>query len=232
MKVLEIYDTVQGEGPNVGKPTTFVRFAGCNMRCPGWPCDTPYSIWPKEWRTQFTEMSPDEIINDLIANHSPIPSHVCITGGEPLLQHKGQMREFMNLLWERGWTFDIFSNGSRSFKDYPLLATETATIIQDWKLTGSGEAKSYLDQRRWNLDALKFKDAVKFVVSSDEDLEEADQVINDYVPDNFPPRVYIGPAWDLYPAEKIVEFILRRHINAYLNLQTHKYVFPGRDRGI
>ena len=36
MKVNEIYTSIQGEGPNTGIPTTFVRFGGCNLRCPGW----------------------------------------------------------------------------------------------------------------------------------------------------------------------------------------------------
>ncbi len=64
LKISEIFCTIQGEGPNVGKPTTFIRCGGCNLRCPGWgsttlpsgevvgSCDTPYAVFP-EYRDQW-----------------------------------------------------------------------------------------------------------------------------------------------------------------------------------
>ena len=36
--LVEIFESLQGEGRNTGRPCVFVRFAGCNFNCP-W-CDT------------------------------------------------------------------------------------------------------------------------------------------------------------------------------------------------
>lgn len=80
MRVLEVFDSLQGEGVWAGTPMTFIRLAGCNaeargLECIRW-CDTTDS-----WREdQGTEISPDEL-----ALLIGLP-RVCVTGGEPVLQ--------------------------------------------------------------------------------------------------------------------------------------------------
>ena len=74
MIVSEIFRSLQGEGKNQGRPCTFIRLAGCNLRC-AW-CDTPYA------REGGKEMSVAQIL-DLIWLQNG--KHICITGGEPLL---------------------------------------------------------------------------------------------------------------------------------------------------
>ncbi|HWR08372.1 7-carboxy-7-deazaguanine synthase QueE [Sporomusa sp.] len=73
--IIEIFSSIQGEGFHMGKGATFIRVAGCNLRC-SW-CDTKYSfdLSESEW------MSADEIVvADQFSHH-----HVVITGGEPTL---------------------------------------------------------------------------------------------------------------------------------------------------
>ena len=42
MKVVEIFSSIDGEGKRTGQIATFVRLAGCNLRC--CYCDTKYSF--------------------------------------------------------------------------------------------------------------------------------------------------------------------------------------------
>lgn len=46
MKVIEIFKSIDGEGKRAGLPTTFVRLAGCNLRCRY--CDTTYALMQRK----------------------------------------------------------------------------------------------------------------------------------------------------------------------------------------
>ncbi len=74
LKLVEIFDSVQGEGTNAGEPMTFVRFARCNLACDF--CDTPYN-------TVNIEMTEQHLLENLLARR---PRWVNFTGGEPMLQ--------------------------------------------------------------------------------------------------------------------------------------------------
>ena len=71
-KINEIFYSLQGEGLYTGTPSVFIRFSGCNLKCPF--CDTDHS--------SFDEMTLDEIKEE-IAKYPA--SHVVLTGGEPAL---------------------------------------------------------------------------------------------------------------------------------------------------
>lgn len=81
--VKEIFYSVQGEGFHMGKPATFVRFAGCNLWS-GREQDRVSAIC-KFCDTDFVggqRMTREEIVAECIKN----PGMVIFTGGEPALQ--------------------------------------------------------------------------------------------------------------------------------------------------
>lgn len=89
--VSEIFDSIQGEGPSTGRPSTFLRLGLCNLRC-SW-CDTPYTWKWDEYSMaeELRQMSLDEV-----AARVSGCSNLVITGGEPMLQ-----REAIDALLQR-----------------------------------------------------------------------------------------------------------------------------------
>ena len=73
LKVVEIFNSIQGEGANVGRAATFIRLSNCNKNCSF--CDTD---WDKG-----TEMTMDEVLAEVKKYSSNM---IIWTGGEPTLQ--------------------------------------------------------------------------------------------------------------------------------------------------
>ena len=54
-RINEIFYSLQGEGYHTGMPAVFVRFSGCNLRCPF--CDTEFA----DYREMDAEAIAEEI---------------------------------------------------------------------------------------------------------------------------------------------------------------------------
>ncbi len=105
MRVVEVFDSLQGEGLWVGTPMTFVRLAGCNapdlgLGCVRW-CDTKYA-----WQPGTGE---DRPIED-VAAAVKLP-RCCLTGGEPLLQG-AEVACLIEALHRRGVAVHLETNGT------------------------------------------------------------------------------------------------------------------------
>ena len=106
-RVHEIFYTLQGEGAHSGIPAVFVRFSGCNLRCP-W-CDTEFE--------GYKEMTAEQIVSEM-QNLYDIPNvrrKMCIlTGGEPTLQADKQL---IDAIHAAGFYIGIETNGTRPIPD-------------------------------------------------------------------------------------------------------------------
>ena len=106
--LVEIFESLQGEGRNMGRPCVFVRFAGCNLACP-W-CDTDVSC-------RFSATL-DELLKEISGFRA---KSVVLTGGEPTLVDA--MPELVAALKERGYWIAVETNGTNDaewlqFVDY------------------------------------------------------------------------------------------------------------------
>ncbi len=106
--LVEVFESLQGEGRNTGRPCVFVRFAGCNLKCP-W-CDT-------DVRARFS-LSLDGLLAE-IRNFRP--KSVILTGGEPTCAEG--MPELVAALKDAGYWVAVETNGTNepawlAFVDY------------------------------------------------------------------------------------------------------------------
>ncbi len=109
LKITEIFPSIQGEGLRQGYPTLFVRFSGCNLKCPF--CDTQYA-----WE-EGNAYSTRQVIEEIIKLKHRFPAQwVCLTGGEPLLQG---VAELVKELKKEGFNIQVETNATL-FQDIPV----------------------------------------------------------------------------------------------------------------
>lgn len=230
MRLSEIYASVQGEGPRVGVPTIFVRFAGCNLKCPGWPCDTQHAIDPALYRHEWKEWGVEQFYDEIrqVTTDCGI-RNVCFTGGEPFLQPQDKFRQLVSQLYARGYEMEVFTNGTLPWQSWAIYSLR---FIMDWKLSGSGETIEHLGVVMDNASRLTKKDAIKFTIANTSDLEEAYEVWMKLFVDTKVdlPQFFCGPVWNMMEPDQIVDFILSRKLPWRLNIQAHKYIWEASAR--
>lgn len=84
LAVEEIFYTIQGEGPQGGRPALFIRLAGCNLACTF--CDTQFDT-----RADMPE-STAALFAKILADFTPAQRRlVVLTGGEPMRQNWAEL---------------------------------------------------------------------------------------------------------------------------------------------
>lgn len=230
LRLSEVYTSTQGEGPNTGRMTQFVRFAGCNMRCPGWPCDTQFAIDPKLYLHDGTT---DQLTSmGVFKRVAEWPKRICLTGGEPFLQKTDELRDLCMLLIQANYKLEVFTNGSFYFPSWLAMG---CSVMMDWKLTGSGEQDTKRDVRMQNALSLRPGDGIKFVVTNIDDLVEAHDVYIDLMhrSEHQPhPEFWVGAAWGKITDQEIIDFVQDYKLPFRLNVQIHKHIWNPELRGV
>ena len=212
LTINEIFHSIQGESTHTGRPCVFVRLTACDLRC-SW-CDTPYAFHEGHKAT----------VEDVLTK---VASYDCnlveITGGEPLLQR--EVYPLMRALLERGHEVLIETGGHMSVADVP----HDVVRIIDVKCPGSGES----EKNYWpNLDALRPRDEVKFVIRDRADYEYARDIVTRYDLPSRAAAVLFSPVHDgLSPAD-LAAWILEDRLPVRLQLQSHKYIWGAHVRGV
>jgi len=114
LRVVDLFQSLQGEGMRMGCPTLFVRFYGCNLSCAF--CDEPLH----KIEAVVRERSPTALAEDILrlaekglANLGDF--RVCFTGGEPLLQPADELCQLIEVLIARlpNLKFQFETNGTQ-----------------------------------------------------------------------------------------------------------------------
>ena len=113
MVISEIFHSLQGEGPTVGRPSVFVRLGMCNLKCDF--CDTPYT-W-KEGEEDYSDEANERIMEAVskILEEFPHTRTIVWTGGEPMMQQRDIVAaiDYLNQRFtERKLEHEVETNGT------------------------------------------------------------------------------------------------------------------------
>jgi len=178
MRINEIFYSLQGEGFLAGVPSIFIRLAGCPLRCK-W-CDTKYG-WDQ---TAGMHCSIEKIVRTVQKYQSKF---VVITGGEPMINPdmsvKAELPELVRKLKDCDKHITIETAGIGFVPD---LACDLMSISP--KLSNSTPDNHQLaanhEDSRLDIAVLAeliehYKYQLKFVVDSQDDLQEIEQTVEE-----------------------------------------------------
>jgi len=209
ISINEIFYSIQGEAKNSGKPTIFIRTAGCPFRCSY--CDTEYAF------TEGKKWNVDKVLSSIKKYKTKF---VTVTGGEPLSQKN--ILPLLNLLSKENYQVSIETSGLIDISKIP----KEIEIVMDIKTPSSLEDGNNIMS---NLLHIKKNDVVKFVIGNRLDYEWAKNIVVEFNLPNLT-NIYFSPVHDILKLNDIAEWILSDSLNVTLQLQLHKYIW-GNERG-
>jgi organic radical activating enzyme len=248
--LVEIFSSVQGEGPHLGETTLFVRFGACDLRC-AW-CDSPHT-----WRPALAcrvEAARGSGQRETLPNPVPLARALAacealelaqhrfasLTGGEPLLQPEA-VGALGRALRARGPRVLLETHGLHA--DALASVLDAVDVVSmDWKLASDvrreGEARReagaefHAEHERFLRVALRAPEVVVKVVvtcaSRDAELDEVARriaAIDRSVPLVLQPVTPAGSVAEVPSAERLLALVARlsrtlEHVR--LIPQTHK----------
>jgi len=209
IRITEIFYSLQGETRTIGLPTVFIRLTGCPLRC-GY-CDTEYAF------TGGERLSIDNVLEQAGQYN---PRYVTVTGGEPLAQKN--CLSLLKQLCDQGYDVSLETSGALDI----AAVDSRVMVVMDLKAPASGEVSK---NRYENLDHIKAKDQIKFVICNREDYEWSKLQIEKYLLTD-KCEVLFSPVHGEKMARQLAEWILEDNLNVRFQLQLHKFLWndePG-----
>lgn len=194
LRLVELFESLQGEGANMGRLVVFIRLTGCNLRCSF--CDTEYN-------KVALELTPSELLAR-VQEEFPHCKSIIWTGGEPTLQ---LTEEVVALFQEAGYWQALESNGTYPAPmglDYITLSPKGNTrpeVLENYRGRKVGEVRIATAKGDALPQIEEFPDAEHYFLSP---IFEGDAII----PANI----------------RHCEALIRRDPRWRLSLQTHKLI--------
>ena len=214
--MVEIFDSIDGEGITAGCLATFIRLAGCNIRC-GY-CDTPYALKKEDGK----DMTLAEIVERVVKIGN---KHVTLTGGEPLWCDR--VKTLIEAVIDEGHRVNIETNGTLPIEPYTQLYG--VIITMDYKTLSSGmNGQMNLE----NLRRLRSFDVLK-IVCQESDFEDIEQMLKTYRPRC---KIFLSPIYGKIKPVKLVDFA--KHLrdegiyNVRVQVQLHKIIWNPNEKGV
>jgi len=213
VNIHEIYQSIQGESTLAGMPCTFVRLAGCPLRCTY--CDTLQAIPFDSGKS----MAIDDVVAQVKSWANPL---VLVTGGEPLAQKA--CIDLLQKLLATGVIVQLETSGALDISAVPVAVRK----VLDIKTPASGEEK----RNRWeNLQYLHAHDEIKFVLNDEADYRWAKRVMGEHLQDT-PATILLSPCWGTLSPEDLCAWVLRDKLAVRVQLQMHKVIWGAEKTGV
>ena len=208
ISINEVFYSIQGEAKNSGKPTVFIRTAGCPFRCSY--CDTEYAF------TEGKQIKISEIIK-LVEKFNT--KYITVTGGEPLAQKN--IIYLLESLIDKSYKISLETSGLIDIGVVP----KDIEIVMDIKTPSSNEESNNIKN---NFLIIKNTDVLKFVIGTKNDYEWSKKILLENKLLEFS-NIYFSPVHNLLNPKEIAKWILDDNLNVTLQLQIHKYIW-GNER--
>ena len=244
LRVHSIFRSIDGEGNQYGqgRPTTFIRLGGCNLRCPY--CDTA-ETQPQD-SNKYEHLSANQIMNRVLALEV---DKVTITGGEPLLQQH-DLLPLCTALVRNGIKITVETNGTiLPEMDWAEIGASDAVgfnspLKVQFVVDRKGPSSAALQitpelQPAWWLafSGLRRPVFVKYLIGCQDDMDFAerdmtilfDQYDKLWRRNHFlAPTVLVSPVHKHYTPEAVLDWLIKTRLhnrgNVLINVQIHKLI--------
>ena len=233
MKITELFKSIDGEGIRTGKIVTFIRSFGCCCHC--FYCDSLYSNEVGHG-VDIKDMTVEEIVKQCKEYKTP---YITFTGGEPLIQPDAM--ELIETLLDEGFEVNIETSGAVDIKPFKkkLLTSNSSYVWEkliftiDYKSLSSGANDQMIPENF--TDNLDDWDVVKFVVGTEEDLDDMKKWVHKLKASYgiYTPHIFVSPIFGMIDPKDIVQYIIDNDLfDVRMQLQLHKYIYDPNARGV